>query len=118
MTYDADLGAVLLFGGSGELSVHLGDSWSWNGSAWTPLSRTTPPPARWGAALAFDEEERRAVLFGGNNNQLLDDTWAFGPSTPTALPVRRFTTRPARQEVRTGGPRIRYQPVSAAPTSP
>jgi hypothetical protein len=36
MAYDANLGAVILFGGDSPTDQQLNDTWSWNGTTWTP----------------------------------------------------------------------------------
>ena len=44
MAYDAADGTVVLFGGQGR-SGSLGDTWTWDGSAWTQAHPSTSPPA-------------------------------------------------------------------------
>src|SRR5688572_27898206 len=75
MTYDDARRVVQMFGGTGAST--LGDLWSWNGTQWTRLSTTGPPP-RDDAVLAFDGRRQRLVLFGGRSGQtLLADTWEW-----------------------------------------
>jgi hypothetical protein len=44
MTYDAALGQVVLYGGTGDGGSALGDTWTWNGSDWRQVSTTTSCP--------------------------------------------------------------------------
>jgi hypothetical protein len=95
---------VVLFAGSGLGGV-LGDTWLWNGLAWS-VAPIGPPGAspRVGAAAAFDAASHQLVVFGGVAvyNKLLDDTLAFGqapldlgtsaPSTSTTTTTARSTT--------------------------
>jgi PKD repeat protein len=81
MDYDANMKAVLLFGGDG---VHgpLGDTWVFSGGTWTNVTFYGPGPiARYGASMAFDPqpEENGSVLFGGYSSVLgyLNDTWVW-----------------------------------------
>src|SRR5258708_28054055 len=48
---------VILFGGSTQFSPFtLNDTWLWNGSTWTNLPQSAPPPAREGAGMAYDAD--------------------------------------------------------------
>ncbi|HXY43100.1 MAG TPA: kelch repeat-containing protein [Acidimicrobiales bacterium] len=99
MTYDAALGEIVLFGGFGELSDDsigpLGDTWAWDGSTWTELSATGPPP-RSMASMTFDAATAQVVLFGGNGTTSdLGDTWTLDGSTwteqsPSSYPPNRY----------------------------
>src|SRR5262249_13427243 len=55
------------------------DTWAWNGTtAWTQLSPSAPPTARYGSAMAYDSASGQMVLFGGyNGTTYLNDTWVF-----------------------------------------
>jgi hypothetical protein len=98
MAFDAVAGRTILFGGTGErrfdggLSVY-GDTWSWDGSAWTQLAPGQAPPARTRHALVYDAERQRVVLFGGAHGDDLSsgplaDTWEWDGSTWTqAFPI-------------------------------
>lgn len=68
MDYDANLNAILLFGGEGNNSTPLNDTWTFRGGVWSNVSYYSPaPPAGEGASMAFDPqpEENGSVLFGG-----------------------------------------------------
>jgi hypothetical protein len=68
----------VLFGGiGGQNDVEpFGDTWAWDGSAWTEL-QTGGPDARWGAGYGL--QGGKLVLFGGcpGTSAYLDDTWTF-----------------------------------------
>ncbi len=93
MTFDAARGVVLLFGGCPGASTQggrdpcpaLGDTWTYDGTSWTPagLGRPGPPP-RAMAAMSYDGTRRRVVLFGGCDmvragvcGTTLGDTWEW-----------------------------------------
>jgi hypothetical protein len=64
MAFDAANGTVVLFGGNGR-SRSLGDTWTWDGSAWTQAHPSTSPPALSGAQMTYDPVSRDLVLVGG-----------------------------------------------------
>jgi len=78
---------ILLFGGmSGTTGANvnsdqaLGDTWSWNGSAWSPACTTctlTPPPTI-GAGMVDHRADTEDVLYAG-----LSDTGSLGAPTTT-----------------------------------
>ena len=83
LAYDAARGLTVLFGGqigSGPGATFPEDTWGWNGTAWTKLSDTGPPP-RYMPSLAYDHGLKRVVLFGGNRGgrpyDALTDLWEF-----------------------------------------
>ncbi|MBL8752033.1 MAG: hypothetical protein JNK15_01925 [Planctomycetes bacterium] len=71
----AQQGNVFLFGGETVVGGLLGDTWRWDGTAWSQVSSPTTPSPRAGAAVAYDSVADRAVLFSGTS--LLADTWTF-----------------------------------------
>lgn len=90
MAYDAAANSMVLFGGescssSTSCSV-LGDTWTFNGSAWTKVcdSNGTPtcgpaaPAPKDGASMAYDAATRSVVLYGGLNCTV-SNTSACGP---------------------------------------
>lgn len=81
MTYDAERHNVVLFGGVASQAA-LGDTWTWNGAAWSHRQGLTAnPTARQGAAMAFDEVNRQVILFGGlAATGQVNDTWAWDGS--------------------------------------
>lgn len=71
-------GGFTMPGGSRGDLVPQGDTWEWDGSAW---SRVTDggPGMRDHTAMVYDPERRVVVLFGGGrpDHTLLDDTWIW-----------------------------------------
>src|SRR4051812_23678127 len=65
MVYDSARGVTVLFGGVASLNNRLGDTWEWNGTAWTQRAVTGPSP-RSGHAMVYDSARGVTVLFGGN----------------------------------------------------
>lgn len=96
MTFDADRGVIVLFGGQDTGGDVLGDTWTWNGSTWTEQNPSTAPDARFGSGLAFDTARGVAVLFGGSNNtgSNFADTWTWnGENWTEANPASSPTPR-------------------------
>ncbi|MHB1534364.1 MAG: Kelch repeat-containing protein [Acidimicrobiales bacterium] len=88
--------------GAGSGAVTLGDTWTWDGSAWEQQRPPASPPARTDAASAFDPSKGQLLLFGGSAIPLgtgaapvlLGDTWtwdgtSWAAQTPTARPAPR-----------------------------
>ena len=73
MAYDSLRGRLVLFGGLGPCACLLGDTWEWDGSAWTQIQVTGPGWADT-HAMAFDSQRGRVVLFGGVT---FADTWEY-----------------------------------------
>jgi cysteine-rich repeat protein len=88
MTYDANLGLVLMFGGAGSASVgtpYFQDTWTWNGTAWALLDPATKPAVRAGARMVFDSTNKYVVMYGGEplSGQADDNTWTWNGSNWT-----------------------------------
>jgi uncharacterized protein (TIGR03437 family) len=89
MAYDSAHNQIVLFGGIGpatEGASFIGDTWVWNGAAWTQKTPQTSPPARAGHSLAYDSVHGQVVLFGGEGASgfgfqatavALNDTWLW-----------------------------------------
>jgi hypothetical protein len=83
LVYDAARNRVLLFGGTDAQSqVDLGDTWEWDGQAWTNLTPalTLSPSARAYPAFAYDAARARVVLVGGGTAGVPfspADTWEW-----------------------------------------
>jgi len=79
MAYDADRQRVLLFGGQNGDDLGegvLGDTWEYDGKAWTQVQTAVSPSARTFVKMVYDLGRRRMVLFGGYNGaQMVNDTW-------------------------------------------
>lgn len=95
MAFDAARGRTLLFGGCYGGSA-LGDTWEWDGAAWTNDTPTITgsPSARSLPAMAYDSGRARTVLFGGAVNGscvspqqgTLADTWELRiPAPPSPV---------------------------------
>lgn len=68
LVYDDARREVVLFGGystEGGGTGRLGDTWTWDGRAWTERQPTRSPSARQNAHLVYDEAREQVVLFGG-----------------------------------------------------
>ena len=76
MVFDDASGKVLLFGGSGDYSPAMNDTWEWDGAVWT-LRATGAPAARESHAMAFDPVTQRVLMFGGYSGTTLQDTWEW-----------------------------------------
>jgi PKD repeat protein len=90
MVYDAGRGVVVLFGGlqcQGSNCLNLGDTWMWDGTAWTQQFPVTSPPARHGATMVYDAATRLVVLFGGQTTGEvnLNDLWTWDGSNWTPV---------------------------------
>ncbi len=80
----AETGAAMAWDSVRGVDVLLttsGQTWTWNGSAWTQLSPAHSPGARSNAAMAFDASHGQMVLFGGKSGTtVLQDTWIWDGS--------------------------------------
>jgi hypothetical protein len=73
---DPATGQLVLFGGTN--GSYLGDTWTWNGTAWSLVSSTGGPSARTDASMAYDSATHQIVLFGGSDGTgYLGDTWTW-----------------------------------------
>lgn len=95
---DTTRNRVVLFGGANILPggpQALGDTWEWDGTAWTQQLDETGPFARSGHQMTFDSSRARTVLFSGipidGNGQ--SDTWEWNGSAWSGVseigPARR-----------------------------
>ncbi|MFN0249163.1 MAG: hypothetical protein ACKV2T_19930, partial [Kofleriaceae bacterium] len=83
MAYDPVRERVVVFGG--ESTNPFGDTWEWDGVAWTRLATTGPSP-RSDAAMAFSAPLGRIILFGGRvASTAFDDTWGWDGTTWTRI---------------------------------
>jgi hypothetical protein len=67
LCYDERRGKVVMFGGStiGTTIVNYGDTWEWDGTAWTQRLPATSPPPNWGASSCYDSRRGVTQVFGG-----------------------------------------------------
>jgi hypothetical protein len=75
MAYDARRERVVLFGGKGNFSISLGDTWEWDGSVWLLRQPLVAPLGRFDHAMAYDAALQRVVMYGGNNGGI--ETWEY-----------------------------------------
>lgn len=86
MVYDARRKKTVVFGGMGERVAGrdppiLGDTWEFDGAAWTQIPMSGPPP-RLGAGAAYDSKRGLTILFGGaDHHGVFNDLWAWDGST-------------------------------------
>jgi len=90
MAYDQANQVAVLFGGqpvvAGTCSAlpstgYCNDTWTWNGTAWTPATASSPPDPRRDGALEFSESAGKVILFGGRGDAgPLSDTWSWSGS--------------------------------------
>lgn len=82
LTWDPASALVLLHSGHRADGLIPDDTWSWDGQAWTRLSRRGPAPGRWPAATVADGDGR-VLLVGGHQVAdedlpgALADTWSW-----------------------------------------
>ena len=76
MAFDPATSQMVLYGGGDPNAgdADHGDTWTWNGSAWTELHPATSPP-RGAATMAYDTSTARLLLF------TLLETWAWDGGT-------------------------------------
>jgi hypothetical protein len=76
MAYDAARGVIVLFGGTSPGAN--GETWEWNGTAWSQRSVSGPSP-RVQHAMAYDAARGVTVLFGGNlgGGIISGETWEW-----------------------------------------
>lgn len=108
MTYDADHGRVILFGGTNG-GVPMADTWTFKRSddTWTALATTVSPPAMYYPRLAYDRTRNKAVLYGviGQGIAARAELWELDGSTWSKPPVGTIVP-----PTRTGGALL-YDPL-------
>jgi hypothetical protein len=111
MAYDGATQTVVLFGGTacdGTFCSTLGDTWSWNGTAWREQHPATSPPPRSQGNLAYDGATGQLVLFGGlTTGRALNDTWTWDGTTwteqhPQSAPSARMEANMAYDDAMRG----------------
>jgi len=109
LVHDPVLGRVLMFGGAtyapnGSQTAQFGDLWSWDGTAWTLLAPSGPPP-RAGALLANDTQGHTLLLGGFAGTTGFNDLWQWNgtiwspgppPPAPAASTLQRVAFDAAR----------------------
>jgi Galactose oxidase, central domain len=101
MAFDSTSNQMVLFGGANFNLVEgtdvddeaiFADTWTWDGSTWTPQNPATSPPGSYAGSLADDPPTGQAVLFGGIASLSVEDetlnfinqTWTWNGHTWTA----------------------------------
>ena len=96
VAYDAGRGVTVLFGGQNSSWALVGDTWEWDGVAWTHRTTATAPSPRAVHAMAYDMARGRVVLFGGaagtGSGTDNDETWEWNGVTWTQM---QPTVRPS-----------------------
>ena len=85
MAFDARTGKLVLFGGyltrgaSHEFGDPLGDTWTWDGTHWSPVQPASSPVARNDASMAYDAARGVVLMHGGllANYMFVNDTWTW-----------------------------------------
>lgn len=83
MTYDADRGRVILFGGY-TTSGPLDDTWEYDGITWTQRMPPESPGPHGTPTLVYDPVRHEVVLFGSGS---LLETWVWDGTTWTLRPA-------------------------------
>ncbi len=104
MAYDANMSAVILFGGQNERSdgpVPVNYTWEFAAGQWVNVTTPAAPSPRLSPALAEDPARGGVVLFGGSQNYPYtevseSDTWVFANGTWTNVTVKVGPSPPAR----------------------
>jgi PKD repeat protein len=94
MTFDEELGTVVMFGGYTASCAVVDETWIFLNGTWSPLPTYPPsPPGVWDGRLAYDAAIQEDILVGGNgalygsSNSFVDDTWALNGSTAPLAPI-------------------------------
>ena len=96
MAFHADLGVVVMFGGTSEADsggAETDQTWIWRGAQWELESHSVSPPARQAGAMAYDSVKGVIVLFAGSNGTsgFLNDTWIWdGQWTEVQCPAEEL----------------------------
>ncbi len=86
MTYDDESDRIVLFGGSDDADIALGDVWhfDYNTETWSQATPDYGPYARLRHTLAYDSESDVVIAFGGTHTSYYegpmianDTTWAY-----------------------------------------
>ncbi|MCA3009279.1 MAG: SUMF1/EgtB/PvdO family nonheme iron enzyme [Phycisphaerales bacterium] len=88
VAFDGNCGRAVLSGGGDAAGATLpGDSWQWDGVAWSQPAGALPP-ARQGAVQVHDAQRGQFVLWGGRDAAgFRNDTWELGPSCSRTMAV-------------------------------
>ncbi len=123
MTYDALRRRTLVFGGQGASGEFLGDTWAWDGAAWTLVCGGSAPACgpspRRELSMVFDPSRGVTVMYGGIltpgdlsctniSNGVCGDTWELNGSVWT----EKLVTEPGSTGYPLRNPALAYDPHS------
>lgn len=82
MVYDEARQQIVLFGGqsataSGGALNPLADTWTWDGTNWTPRSPASSPPATVNFPMAYDALGQRVIGVRDNDRAKTTETWQW-----------------------------------------
>jgi hypothetical protein len=92
--WDVGHGYMILFGGVSTTSTFLGDTWKWDGAAWTLLAPAAHPTARAFGACAYNTSTSAPTILGGEGSSYFSDMWTWSGTNwvqvvPATLPTAR-----------------------------
>ena len=87
MTFDQDIGKVVIFGGAPPIPTMLRDTWlyDYTRNEWTEIDSSDNPSASWSSRMVYDSEIGKVVLFGGRSGdfETWGDTWVLDTAEGT-----------------------------------
>jgi cysteine-rich repeat protein len=95
MSFDANRGHLLLYGGRSSDATQGTATWDYDGTTWTKLSPAANPGVREGARMAYDAKNNNVVLVGGGDNH----TWTWSGSAWTDRGAQAVFTSTGYDEV-------------------
>ena len=103
MVRNTVMNRLVTFGGrSPTISGFANDSYQWNGTVWSDVPASNPPPARYLYGMAYDSGRDKIVLFGGRGTlDTLGDTWELtnNGATWSWQLIQPTTSPPPREEM-------------------
>ncbi|MGE3172334.1 MAG: Kelch repeat-containing protein [Planctomycetota bacterium] len=90
IAYSLQNGHTVMFGGLAN-GVILGNTWTFDGSAWTQRSPSAAPTPRLGHRMVYDVQRGAVVLYGGSpvavQPSSLTDTWEWNGTNWRSVPT-------------------------------
>lgn len=78
VAYDEMRHQVVLFGGVSDFQLPvLGDTWIWDGLAWSQAHPVVAPPPTSGDSMAYDPNSQRVIFYDSQQSTGLHGTWAW-----------------------------------------
>jgi hypothetical protein len=106
MTFDANLGKIVLFGGTAGFSTS-NETWSFDGTTWAQLAPTASPTGKTGMELVHDLVRGVTVMYGSLNTSLrLVARRSTRPGNSTAPRGRRCSRSRPRAALATTAPAL------------